>query len=260
MHPILFSIGDMPVHSYYLLWTLALTLAVVFTRSRMTGQYGLMDDDARSIIIWAFLGMLLGARVGSVYDSWSIYEADPWKILRVWEGGLSAVPAFLGAAAVSLVASRARGVRYWKAVDAASLPVALTVAIGRWGCFLNGCCWGIETASPLGVRFTSDPLALLRHPTQLYYSFGALLIAGALQWTELVWLGQGDSRKIKRAVLCPLFVILYSLLRLLVDPLRSDFYRVGMQTNRPILFVTLGVGSLWLAHSLFASRDGKSGL
>ncbi|PKL02701.1 MAG: hypothetical protein CVV55_03070, partial [Synergistetes bacterium HGW-Synergistetes-2] len=68
MYPVLFHIGDNPVHSYYLLWTLALTLAVVFSRRRMTYSYGIDDDDARSVIIWAFIGMLLGARAGSVYD------------------------------------------------------------------------------------------------------------------------------------------------------------------------------------------------
>ncbi|MDI9370522.1 MAG: prolipoprotein diacylglyceryl transferase [Synergistaceae bacterium] len=260
MYPVLFTIGDTPVHSYYLLWTLALMMAVLLVRSRMTGMYGLVDDDARAIIIWGFLGMLLGARMGSVYDSWAIYRADLWRILRVWEGGLSAIPAFLGAAALSLVASLARGVSFWKVVDAAATPAALTVAVGRWGCFLNGCCWGIVTTSPLGVRFISDSPDVLRHPTQLYYSFGALAIAGLLQWTEQALLGDGDARRVKGAVLCPLFSVLYSVMRLSIDPFRSDYYGAGMQLNRYILSVTAVVGAAWLAHSLFAKRGGERGL
>ena len=255
MYPVLFHIGDNPVHSYYLLWTLALTLAVVFSRRRMTHSYGMDDDDARSVIIWAFLGMLLGARAGSVYDSWSIYSADPLKIFRIWEGGLSAVPAFLGAGVVSFVFSKRRKIPYWMIVDAAALPAALTVAVGRWGCFLNGCCTGIETTVPWALRFPSDVLGLLRHPTQLYYSFGALFIAAFLQWAESSWLGYRNDRRIGGAVLCPLFAILYSLLRLAVDPFRSDFARIGMQTNRALLLVVLGISMVWLGYSVYRGKN-----
>jgi len=254
MYPVLFYIGDTPVHSYYLLWTLALTAAVTLSRLRMTFRYGVDDDDARSVIIWAFLGMLLGARAGSVFDSWPVYSADPLKILRIWEGGLSAVPAFLGAGAAALVYSRLRGVPYWKIVDAAALPAALTVAIGRWGCFLNGCCSGVETTLPWGVRFPSDVFGFLRHPTQLYYSFGALFIAAFLQWTESAWLGYHNDRRVEGAVLCPLFATLYSLLRLAVDPYRSEFSRIGLQTNRTILLIVLGTSLFWLAYSIFRRK------
>lgn len=255
MYPVLFHIGDNPLHSYYLLWTLSLALGVVFSRRRMTYTYGMDDDDARSVIMWAFLGMLLGARAGSVYDSWAIYRADPLKILRIWEGGLSAVPAFLGAGLVSFVSSKRRKIPYWIMVDAAALPAALTVAIGRWGCFMNGCCTGIETTVPWALRFPSDALGLLRHPTQLYYSFGALFIAALLQWTEASWLGYRDDRRIKGAILCPLFTILYSLLRLAVDPFRSDFPRIGMQTNRFILLVVLGISIVWLGYSVYRGKN-----
>lgn len=255
MHPILFYIGDAPVQSYYLLWTGALSMAVIFSRRRMTLYYGIADDDSRRIITWAFLGMLLGARVGSVYDSWDYFMADPVRLLRIWEGGLSAVPAFLGAGLFSLVTARVLHVPYWKVADAASLPAALTVAVGRWGCLLNGCCYGIQTSVPWAVRLASDPFSITRHPTQLYYSFGALMIAALLQWVEARRIGVGSARRIQGAVLCPLFAVLYSILRLVADPFRDDYYRAGMQANRLILPVALLCGLLWLAWSYYRSTD-----
>ena len=71
---------------------------------------GVDDDSARFIITAAFFGMLLGARLGSIADSLPLYAADPLKLLRFWEGGLSAVPAFLGAGAGGIWTSRRRGV------------------------------------------------------------------------------------------------------------------------------------------------------
>jgi len=60
------------------------------------------------------------------------------------------------------------------------LPLALAMAVGRWGCFFNGCCFGTETSMPWGVAFPIDDYATRRHPTQLYESLFHLGMAGVL--------------------------------------------------------------------------------
>lgn len=257
MYPLLFETGSIQVHSYYVLWTLALSAAVALTRKRMTGLYGLSDDDARVIITGAFIVMLIGARVGAAIEFWPRYAAEPARLLRFWEGGLSAVPAFLGAGIGGIALSRKRAVPLWTVADSASIPAALAVAIGRWGCFMNGCCGGRETDLPWGVVFPGDPLQLVRHPTQLYYAFGALFIAALLFRVENR-LSFGADRVIKRAVLWPLFMILYSLLRLTADPFREEFLSAGLQGVRVTLFFVLVSGGIWLLHStLLWRKAGK---
>lgn len=239
VRPILFEISVIKVHSYYALWTFALCLAVTLTRRRMTDHFLVRDDDARLIVAAAFLGMLLGARAGSVLELWRVYLEDPLRLLRFWEGGLSAVPAFLGAGAGGIIASKRRGVPVWVTAESAAVPAALTVALGRWGCFLNGCCFGTETTVPWGVIFPGDPEALLRHPVQLYYSFGALFIAAVLLSAE-------RRRPSGRAFLWPLFMVLYALLRIMADPFRAEFGGAGLRTVRIALFAVLASGFLWL--------------
>ncbi|NLB82611.1 MAG: prolipoprotein diacylglyceryl transferase, partial [Synergistaceae bacterium] len=236
MYPILFTMGPWPVHSYYLLWTAALSLAVVLARGRMT-RFGSVDDDsARFIIISAFFGMLLGARLGSILDSLPLYTRDPLKLLRFWEGGLSAVPAFLGAGAAGVWASRRKGVPLWIVADSASIPAALAVSIGRWGCYLNGCCIGTASSLPWSVHFPFDPSDLSRHPVQLYYAFGTLAIAAVLYLLEPLLPQAREREKISGAVLWPLFMILYSLLRLALDVLRKEYSAAGLQSVRVMLF------------------------
>ena len=49
--------------------------------------------------------------------------------------------------------------------------MALGQAIGRVGCFMAGCCYGMPTALPWGVTFRASeiaPLGVALHPTQLY--------------------------------------------------------------------------------------------
>jgi len=257
MFPVLAEIGSFRVHSYYLLWTLALSAAVLFTRRRITRLYGVDDEDARRIIAVSFLAMLAGARIGPIMEFWPMYAGQPARLLRFWEGGLSAVHAFLGAGIAGILMSRRKGIPLWVTADSAAIPAAVTVAIGRWGCFLNGCCGGTETAMPWGTVFPGDPAGLSRHPAQLYYAFGALFITAVLQKTERSFLSFGADRKIKGAVLWPLFMILYSILRLFADPFRAEYATPGLRMVRIILYAILAAGTLWLAHSLLDLKKKK---
>jgi phosphatidylglycerol:prolipoprotein diacylglycerol transferase len=81
-------------------------------------------------------------------------------------GGLA-----LGAAAV--VAKVARDHESLWAVSTALAPtLALSQAIGRIGCFLVGCDYGVPTSLPWGLAFPEAPVPALErvHPTQLYES------------------------------------------------------------------------------------------
>ena len=68
------------------------------------------------------------------------------------------------------------GVRV-KTGDSFALPLAAAVAVGRWGCFFNGCCYGTETTLPWGVNFGDG---VRRHPTQVYESLFHLLMAAVV--------------------------------------------------------------------------------
>ncbi len=60
------------------------------------------------------------------------------------------------------------------------LPFALALpageAVGRVGCWFNGCCRGIETNSVLAVSVDG----VMRHPTAIYHILAAVLILAAL--------------------------------------------------------------------------------
>src|SRR5262249_260439 len=64
-----------------------------------------------------------------------------------------------------------------KTGDTYALPLALALAVGRWGCYFNGCCAGIATDLPWGVDFGDG---IRRHPTQIYESLFHLSMAAVL--------------------------------------------------------------------------------
>ena len=49
----------------------------------------------------------------------------------------------------------------WRVADLAAPAIVLGLFFGRLGCFLNGCCYGKETTSAIGIRFPigSTPVA-----------------------------------------------------------------------------------------------------
>jgi len=124
----------------------------------------------------AFIGGVFGAKLPFALDA----ELAPSSWLA---DGKTIVTGLIGAYLAVEVAKKLLGIRV-KTGDAYALPLALALAIGRWGCFFNGCCYGTPTNLPWAVDF-GDGVA--RHPTQVYESLFHLAMAGAL----IVLVGRG---------------------------------------------------------------------
>jgi len=193
LYPVLFSIGKTVIDTYTVVWALALALALAWTRNRAGRHYGLDDEDARVALFWGFLGILLWARLGNILVEWPVYEAHPEKLLRPWEGGLSALPAILGGGLTAWVVLRKRKIPAWPLAEAASLPAAALVAVGRWGCLAQGCCYGKVARVPWAVHFPFDPVGIFRHPTQLYESFSAFFLLVLLAVVERHFQACGET-------------------------------------------------------------------
>jgi phosphatidylglycerol:prolipoprotein diacylglycerol transferase len=97
--------------------------------------------------------------------------------------------------------------------DSFAVPVAAAVAIGRWGCFVAGCCYGTPTSLPWGVVFAnvdSQP----RHPTQIYEFLFHATMAGLLYvlWRRRVFPGQ----------LIKLYILAYMAYRFVTEFIRPE--------------------------------------
>lgn len=253
MYPVLFHLGKIPVHSYYLVWTAALCLALEWTRHRAENSYGMGAARVSKVLFWGFIGMMIGARLGGYLDFWEVYAADPRRILRFWEGGMSSMTAFLGGGLTALVILRREGGPVWPLAEAAALPAAALIFVGRWGCFLNGCCYGFVTGHPFGMHFPFDPPGLFRHPSQLYESLGAGLILFVLFLAERVW-PPLERRARDGALLWPLFMILYGGMRFLLDFLREGDRIMGLRTGQLVGGAAVVIGLVWLVVSEVSFR------
>jgi phosphatidylglycerol:prolipoprotein diacylglycerol transferase len=139
-----------------------------------------------SLIFGVLLAGVAGARLLYALEHWSHFASRPWAVLALWEGGLTLWGGILAAVPVGIWLTHRLGLPTWPTADVLAAPVALGAALGRLGCFLNGCCYGTPCDLPWGVRFPAGSEAALAypgqalHPAQLYNAAAGLLVFGVV--------------------------------------------------------------------------------
>ena len=201
--------------------------------------------DIRAAAALAVVALLVGARALYVALYWEPFAARPERILRFWEGGLAFHGGLAGALVAVAVFARMRRVPLLQLLDMALPFVAVGYAIGRVGCFLNGCCGGLPTQLPWGMRYPG-PWPLRLHPTQLYSS-----VAGILMFVFLLPLYR-RSRKVGSSTAA--FLLCASSYRFLLEFVRV--HRPADGGLSPFQINSIAVALLGLLILLWSSSEG----
>lgn len=221
MYPEIFHIGNFPINTYGVLLALAF-LAALLTAARLAGRDGLPRERVYDLGLWMLLAAIVGSKVLMLFTE-PEYREDPIRLISLdflRSGGV-----FYGGFVAAVVAGyfliRRYKLPWWKTADAFAPGIALGNAIGRQGCFAAGCCWGKPTSMPWGVEFTEAghevtgvPLGVHLHPTQLYESFGALIIFFFLLWLH--------RRKRFSGQVILFYALLYAVMRFTIEFFRDD--------------------------------------
>jgi len=183
------------------------------------------------------------------------------EALYIWrQGGLSFHGGLLGGVLAGLLLAHRRRVSVWALGDMAAPGLALGYGIGRFGCFLNGCCYGGPTSLPWGVHFplfpdfpiyiATDP----SHPTQIYSALGSFVILSVLLWAR--------RRLPVRGQLFLLYLALYSVMRAGIEVLRKGYTAWPLfdgvtqaQVASAVIFFGAAAGLFWLLRR--ARRGGQ---
>lgn len=254
MHPYLFSVAGVKVDTYYVLWSLALTLMLLWSRHRAVTQHGIKYNDATDVLFYVFVGGLAGAVFGGVIKNIPLYLANPRAILNYRLIGLSSAPGILIAGLAGYWKLRQFDISINQFADSTSIPAAFMMGVGRLGCFAAGCCYGVETTSVLGVHFPFLAEGVLIYPTQLFESIASFLIGLALLYYEK----KGRLRgKLLSGSVFALFMMSYGSYRMVFDVLRADDVTQGIRPGQISGFLALMLGIGWL---FFAKKRGERSL
>jgi prolipoprotein diacylglyceryltransferase len=152
-----FGPDGIPVHGFGVLLFVTFLACVWFLgwRARRTVQ-NMPKERVQDLVIVVFVSGLVGARI-----TYMIVEGVPWwRFVRIWEGGIvlygGIIAGMLAFIAFHHYFLKKAGVSIWKLADVAGPGLALGIALGRIGCFLNGCCYG--HVAPEGCPAAHFPL------------------------------------------------------------------------------------------------------
>lgn len=271
MRPILFVVPgwDFQVHSYGVMILLACTaaLAIGVWRAR---REGIHTDVVYELATWLFLGGIVGARGVYVLAHLDTIHGLG-DVLQSWKGGNNFFGCILGGLIGSTLFWFRRPFPFWLMCDVAAPAVAIGIAIGRIGCYLNGCCYGAVCHLPWAVTFPAGSHAWARqidqglimpwalqslpvHPAQIYGSLAGFFLLGVL-------LAYFPYRRAGGEVMAVL-MITYPLTRWPLEAVRGDEPPIfgGMTLSQNISVVVFLCGlAVWLGLRGWLVFNGARG-
>ncbi len=230
-----------PVRGYGVMLLLA-AAAGTWLSIRRGRRAGYDADTILALGLEVFLWGIVGARLFHVIEyheqffppGRSLLSGIP-GVLNVAAGGLTVFGSIPTAALAAWRFAARRGLSLPRLADCIAPGLLLGLAIGRIGCFLNGCCYGGPCDLPWAVRFPPDSppwldqaarglipptpagaraWSLPIHPAQLYATIDAAILS---------WLAVAVTPLAKRdGAVFALVLTLHPISRFLLEMIRID--------------------------------------
>ena len=204
--PILIHIGDGGVRWYGLLWAIGIYLAFLI-QVKLYKNENCPKEWPDKLFMWMVIGLIIGARVGHCWFyewhdvtlpgmkaycqymgistepvqifGWTInyrnpYIEHPFKLLKIWEGGLSSHGGAFGLLTAAWLLNRKVFSKepsfhtslLW-IMDRLVVGVCVTATLIRLGNLMNSEIYGTPTDLPWGFIFVRDGQTVPCHPTQI---------------------------------------------------------------------------------------------
>lgn len=208
IHPVLFQYDSLRIESYPFFMGLALVtgLAVfLFYAKRLKKS----NEHSFAILMAALVGGTLGAKIPIWIAQYREIAASGFDINTILSGR-TIVGGLVGGTLAVWWIKRRLGIKQ-RIGNAIAPAISAGIAVGRIGCFLRGCCYGIPTSLPWGVNFGDG---IPRHPTELYES-----LFGIVAFIILVVLLR---KKRPDGILLTGFMIAYFVFRFFLEFIRVE--------------------------------------
>jgi phosphatidylglycerol:prolipoprotein diacylglycerol transferase len=172
--------------------------------------------------------------------SWPYFLHRPSEILAIWNGGMSIHGGIIGGFLTAAIYSYYARLPALRIIDIGACVTPLAQAVGRWGNFFNSEAFGKPVPDDFPVKLLIDqdarPIQYFNHqyfhPTFLYEGIWNLFVFFFLYYVA--------SKKLSSypGTLFLLYLALYSIGRLLIEPIRTDSIMAG---TIPVPIIASGV-------------------
>ncbi len=235
-NPSLIELGPLKIQYYAVSWLISALLIYFFLKqNKIIKEIGLSKDEVNDMVFMygLFLGAMCGGRIGYMlfYGTEQLVN-NPLSLFYIWQGGLSFHGGLIGVIVALMIFCKKKNISFLRLTDAVVLTMPIGLGIVRIGNFLNGELYGKATNGEWGFIFPTDPFGLLRHPSQLYESFGEGLVLFLLLFFI-------NSQTNLKGIVSSFFLIFYGSIRFIIE-----FYRQPDSHMGYIAFDTLSMGQI----------------
>jgi phosphatidylglycerol:prolipoprotein diacylglycerol transferase len=207
--PVLFHIGKMEVSSYTVFISLGIMVAalIYYHEAKKANQ---ANEFSFLIAFGAFVGSTIGAKLLELAINIDRVSTTN-DFINFLFTGRTVIGGLIGGTLGVWLTKKLIGLKD-KRGNLFAPAVAIGIAIGRIGCFLNGCCYGKPSHLPWAVDFGDG---ITRHPTQLYESVFMLVMFFILKFGF-------DQKKVIPGHLFKVLMISYFFYRFFTEFIRVE--------------------------------------
>ena len=231
--PIILSLGFIDIRWYSLAYILGFLLGS-FLIKKINSLYlnSLSNKQIDSFFLWSILGVILGGRIGYVlFYQFSFFLKEPIYLFKIWTGGMSFHGGLLGIIISIYLFSKKNKIQFFYLSDLVSIAAPIGLFLGRIANFINNELYGRITNFQIAIIYPEVDLNP-RHPSQLYEALFEGIILFIIIFSYFLF----KRKKPKIGKISSLFLVLYSLFRILIEFLREPDVHIGLLFN----FLTMG--------------------
>jgi len=189
------------------------------------------------IITYLILGIVLGGRLGYIFFyNLEYYNKNFFEILKIWEGGMSFHGGLFGIIVAIFIFTKKNNINFFKIADIVSCVAPIGIFLGRIANFINGELYGKISTLPWAVIFPNGG-NVPRHPSQLYEA----ILEGLFLFCLINYLALKKDLLFKEGFISGIFLILYSILRIISENFREPDHHLGYFFNYFSMGVILSI-------------------
>lgn len=249
----------------YIILALIGVFVVLWFTNKTANKHGLDDYQMLCMILWSAVGVLLGSHMlygftmydRLVYTINNLHEINSLEVFISRSGEIFGGAVFYGGLIGGVLVAYKYLERHKLSVpdysDAASPAIPLFHFFGRMGCFLSGCCYGIEWEGGIVYQYCMIPSCngVPRFPVQL--------IEAILNLALFVLLFYLLSKGKMKGKLLAVYLSIYPVYRFILEYFRGDEYRgflFGLSTSQLISVILLIIVAVyWIVNGIRKKKN-----
>ena len=259
MYPYI-DLGFIELPTYLVIFSIGYILMSIYARKIGT-EYGYDKKDMLGVSVYAAVGLFVGAKllyfvtvipsaIKDIEELRIMIELSPIRAIDYLFGGLVYYGGFIGAAVGIYIYCKKHFLLWVPMTDIYAPLVPFVHGCGRIGCFMAGCCYGIEYNGIGAVCFPGQDIC--RFPVQL--------VEAVINFTLALILELERRKKVtKSGQLVGIYMMSYGIVRFILEFLRGDEGRgaIGILSTSQIISIILIPIGIMLVKGKMSNNTGK---